>query len=71
MFVIRPLLKEDIPSAAAIEKACFSMPWSEREIRESFENTELYRFFAAVSSSFICWISSSCRVTSSSERVVS
>ena len=47
MFVIRPLLKEDIPSAAAIEKACFSMPWSEREIRESFENTELYRFFAA------------------------
>ena len=49
MFVIRPLREEDIPAAAAIEKACFSVPWSEREIRESFENTEIYRFFAAES----------------------
>lgn len=35
---IRPLRKEDIPAAAALEKKYFTCPWSENSLRESMDN---------------------------------
>lgn len=34
--MIRPLTEADIPFIAKLEKLCFSAPWSEQSIRESF-----------------------------------
>ena len=46
-FRIRPMEEGDLPSVSAIEKACSTMPWSEEELRKSFENDALYRFYVA------------------------
>lgn len=32
--IIRPYIPDDIPAIAEIEKRCFSMPWSEKSLRE-------------------------------------
>lgn len=45
-FVIRPMLLEDIEAVAKIEKACFSRPWTEKTLTESFQNP-IYAFFVA------------------------
>ena len=36
--MIRRLTESDIPRIAELERLCFSRPWSERSIRESFES---------------------------------
>lgn len=43
---IRRMTEEDILTAAALEQACFSRPWSEKTLRESFDNPH-YVYFAA------------------------
>lgn len=35
--VIRPMEEDDIPSLVDIEKECFSMPWSEKSFKDSYE----------------------------------
>lgn len=44
---ICPMTAEHIPALAAIEKACFSAPWSEDGLREELENPRA-RFAVAV-----------------------
>ncbi len=44
---VRPMREEDFPAAAALEKACFSRPWSESALRATAEG-EGSLFFAAV-----------------------
>lgn len=36
--IIRKAIESDIPQIALIEKACFSRPWTEDSIRDSFNN---------------------------------
>ncbi len=43
---VRRMTEEDIVTAASLEKACFSRPWSENTLRESFLDPH-YVFFAA------------------------
>lgn len=47
-FSVRPLEKGDLSAAAALEKDCFSAPWSEKTLEAELQNP-LNRFFAAVS----------------------
>ena len=35
---IRPAMVQDIPSLAALEEECFSLPWSERAFEDFFSN---------------------------------
>lgn len=44
--MIRPMAERDIPGAAALERQLFSVPWSERSLRESLKKPE-YLFFVA------------------------
>ena len=44
--IIRPMTEEDIPFVAEIEKTCFTVFWSEEEIRKSFAYPH-YRFLVA------------------------
>lgn len=44
--MIRRMRPEDIPEAARLEKKYFSVPWTEKMLRESFENTG-YLFLTA------------------------
>ena len=37
-FVIRPMEEGDISAVAALEKACFSDPWSENSVRSELSN---------------------------------
>ena len=36
--LIRKMNEADVPAVAELEKACFSMPWSENSIRSELEN---------------------------------
>ena len=36
--MIRPMTSADVPAVAALEKLCFSDPWSERSIASELEN---------------------------------
>ena len=47
-FSVRPMMKEELSAAAALEKECFSAPWSEKTLEAEFQNP-LNRFLAAVS----------------------
>lgn len=40
--IIREMSKEDIPEVAAIEKLCFSQPWSERGFEEGLEASAIF-----------------------------
>lgn len=44
---IRPMTEADIPAVASLESRLFSDPWSETEIRRSFANDSLYRYYVA------------------------
>lgn len=44
--MIRRMKEADIPGAARLEKNCFSVPWSEENLRQSFLNPE-YLFLVA------------------------
>ena len=37
-FVIRPMEERDVAAVAALEKACFSDPWSESSVRSELSN---------------------------------
>ena len=37
-FVIRPMEERDVSAVAALEKACFSDPWSEGSVRSELDN---------------------------------
>ena len=45
---IRRMEEKDIPGILRIEEICFSRPWSEKSIRESF-SSGLYYFYVAAS----------------------
>lgn len=45
---IEKMTAEDIKAVAGIEEMCFSHPWSENSIRESFENKCNYFYVATV-----------------------
>ena len=47
MITIGPMTAAQVPEVAALEKKCFSMPWSERSIAEELEN-ELSLWLTAV-----------------------
>lgn len=40
--IIREMSKEDIPEVAAIEKLCFSQPWSEKGFEEGLEASAIF-----------------------------
>ena len=44
--MIRPMREEDLKQAADLEKRYFSLPWSEKTLRESLERQE-YVFLVA------------------------
>ena len=44
---VRPMAAEDIPAVAALEAACFSLPWSEEGLQEELDNP-FARFLVAV-----------------------
>ena len=46
--VVRPMATGDIPAVAALEKQCFSVPWSEAGLREELENENAHFFVAEV-----------------------
>ena len=37
-FIIRPMEERDVSAVAALEKACFSDPWSENSVRSELSN---------------------------------
>ncbi|MBQ7597255.1 MAG: ribosomal protein S18-alanine N-acetyltransferase [Clostridia bacterium] len=43
---IRPMTGEDVPSLAALEAQCFSVPWSENALRAELENEHAHFFVA-------------------------
>ena len=43
---IRRMRKEDVKTVSELEKVCFSVPWSEKELSECL-GKEIYRFFVA------------------------
>jgi len=43
---VRPALAGDVSAIAALEKACFSRPWSEQSVREELENPNARLFVA-------------------------
>ncbi len=45
---VRPMDENDIPALAAIEKECFSLPWSEQAFRDSCALPYAYFFVADV-----------------------
>ena len=45
--LLRPLTRADLPAAAALERACFSHPWTEKALAEDLDN-ELLTLLAAV-----------------------
>lgn len=46
-FEIRPAQASDLPALAAIEQACFSIPWSEQALSDTFAS-DSSRFWVAV-----------------------
>ena len=40
--IIREMTREDIPEVAAIEKVCFSQPWSEKGFAEGMEASAIF-----------------------------
>ena len=46
-FQIRPMTEGDLEAVSVLENLCFTMPWSREELKRSFENTGLYRFYVA------------------------
>lgn len=40
--IIREMTREDIPGVAAIEKMCFSQPWSEKGFAEGMEASAIF-----------------------------
>jgi ribosomal-protein-alanine N-acetyltransferase len=43
---IRPMVASDIPAVAALERACFSQPWSERVLEGEMKNPNSIFFVA-------------------------
>ena len=43
---IRKMMREDVMQAAALERACFSQPWTERAFLESMESGHTFFFLA-------------------------
>ncbi len=39
MIIIRPINRTDIPEIAKLETECFSIPWSEKDIKDSLGST--------------------------------
>jgi ribosomal-protein-alanine N-acetyltransferase len=58
--VIRPLIKEDIPSVARLEAVCFSMPFTEKALNELFSNTSWHFFVATENDTVVGYISFYC-----------
>ncbi len=58
--VIRPLIKEDIPSVARLEAVCFSMPFTEKALNELFLNTSWHFFVATENDTVVGYISFYC-----------
>lgn len=46
---VRPMKESDVPQVVAIEKALFSMPWSEEAFREELQNQQAVIVVADVS----------------------
>ena len=46
--ILRPLTAADLPALAALEEACFSHPWTERQLAADLEN-DLLTHLGAVS----------------------
>ncbi len=44
--LLNPMTKEDIPFIAALERECFSSPWTENGLREELENENAVFFTA-------------------------
>lgn len=38
--IIRRMISEDVPAVAAIERECFSMPWSEKSFQDSIQRED-------------------------------
>ena len=51
------LKEHEIPEISEIERECFSHPWSEQSLRESFENPDVYFFTAREDGRIIGYIS--------------
>lgn len=47
-FLLRPLVRADLPAAAELERACFSHPWTEEQLAADLEN-DLLTLLAACS----------------------
>ncbi len=43
---VRPMTEADLPAAAALERQCFSVPWSENALREELTNENAHFFVA-------------------------
>lgn len=54
-FIVRPIEKEEAPTAAKIEKLCLSTAWSEKQISESSDNPSSH-YLVALLSNKICGI---------------
>ena len=50
---VRPMKETDLPAVAALERQCFSVPWSENALQEELEN-ENARFFVAEVCGEVC-----------------
>ena len=48
MLTVRAAGRADIPSLCALEKECFSLPWSENGFEEFFSNGCAYAFVAEI-----------------------
>lgn len=53
MLNVRPMAAEDLEQVAALERQCFSTPWSPKAFEEELEN-ELALYFVAAEGALIC-----------------